>query len=65
MNYDHILIRFGEISTKGKNRRSFIERLKQNIRLVLKDYKKVKYFSNRTGCQLHLMEKTRRKFVPY
>ncbi|MGA3855022.1 tRNA 4-thiouridine(8) synthase ThiI, partial [Bacillus pumilus] len=42
MNYDHILIRFGEISTKGKNRRSFIERLKQNIRLVLKDYKKVK-----------------------
>lgn len=65
MNYDHILIRFGEISTKGKNRRSFIERLKQNIRLVLKDYKKVKYFSNRTGCQLLLMEKTRRKYVPY
>lgn len=39
MNYDHILIRFGEISTKGKNRRSFIERLKQNIKLVLNDYK--------------------------
>ena len=34
MNYDHILIRFGEISTKGKNRRSFIERLKQNIRMA-------------------------------
>ncbi|MCY8335518.1 tRNA 4-thiouridine(8) synthase ThiI, partial [Bacillus spizizenii] len=47
MNYDHILIRFGEISTKGKNRKSFIERLKQNVRLVLKDYPNLKYFSNR------------------
>lgn len=54
MNYDHILIRFGEISTKGKNRRSFIERLKQNIRLVLKDYKKVKYFSNRDRMSITL-----------
>ncbi|MEC2306857.1 tRNA uracil 4-sulfurtransferase ThiI [Bacillus atrophaeus] len=54
MNYDHILIRFGEISTKGKNRRSFIERLKQNIKLVLNDYKKLKYFSNRDRMTITL-----------
>ncbi|MFB8735461.1 hypothetical protein ACEQPO_22015 [Bacillus sp. SL00103] len=28
MKYDHILVRFGEISTKGKNRKKFIEKLK-------------------------------------
>ncbi|ARW07881.1 tRNA uracil 4-sulfurtransferase ThiI [Bacillus atrophaeus] len=54
MNYDHILIRFGEISTKGKNRRSFIERLKQNIKLVLNDYNKLKYFSNRDRMTITL-----------
>ncbi|MEC1627401.1 tRNA 4-thiouridine(8) synthase ThiI [Bacillus mojavensis] len=54
MNYDHILIRFGEISTKGKNRKSFIERLKQNIRLVLKDYPTLKYFSNRDRMTITL-----------
>ncbi|QYG89643.1 tRNA uracil 4-sulfurtransferase ThiI [Bacillus atrophaeus] len=54
MNYDHILIRFGEISTKGKNRRSFIERLKQNIKLVLNDYKKLKFFSNRDRMTITL-----------
>ena len=29
MKYDYILIRFGEISTKGKNRRLFVDRLKR------------------------------------
>lgn len=38
MEYDHILIRFGEIALKGKNRRSFEEQLMRNIRPFLKDY---------------------------
>ena len=25
--YDHILVRFGELTTKGKNRKDFIKRL--------------------------------------
>ncbi len=37
MNYDRILIRYGEIALKGKNRSSFEERLAQNIRAVLKN----------------------------
>ncbi|MCI3987825.1 tRNA 4-thiouridine(8) synthase ThiI, partial [Bacillus vallismortis] len=44
MNFDHILIRFGEISNKGINRKSFFERFKQIFRLVLIDYPNLKYF---------------------
>ncbi|PWA11147.1 tRNA 4-thiouridine(8) synthase ThiI [Pueribacillus theae] len=38
MEYDHILIRYGEIALKGKNRRSFEEQLRRNIKPLLKDY---------------------------
>lgn len=35
MQYDHILIRYGEITTKGRNRSRFTERLRRNIRQKL------------------------------
>ena len=38
VNYDTVLIRYGELSTKGKNRKDFIKRLDKNIRRMLKDY---------------------------
>ncbi|PLR83713.1 tRNA 4-thiouridine(8) synthase ThiI [Bacillus canaveralius] len=38
MNYDRILIRYGEISTKGRNRNKFISLLKASIQRVLRDY---------------------------
>lgn len=38
MNYDHIMVRFGELSTKGKNKKDFIRVLADNIRFALKDY---------------------------
>ncbi|MGG5833190.1 hypothetical protein ACQ4LK_24965, partial [Bacillus pumilus] len=38
MKYDHILVRFGEISTKGKNRKKFIEKLRQHIRFESVSY---------------------------
>jgi len=38
MKYDHILIRFGEMSTKGKNRKRFVYRLKRNIEKKLRDF---------------------------
>lgn len=41
MKYDRILIRYGELSTKGKNRNHFITHLKKNIRGVLKDFKDI------------------------
>ena len=41
MNYDRIMVRFGELSTKGKNKKDFIRLLGQNIRRALKSYKEV------------------------
>ena len=32
LTYDHILVRFGELSTKGKNRKDFIKRLLTNVK---------------------------------
>lgn len=37
MVYDYILVRYGEIALKGKNRYRFEDRLAQNIRNILKD----------------------------
>lgn len=42
MEYDHILIRFGEIALKGKNRRSFEQQLIRNIKPLLKDFPNVR-----------------------
>ncbi|MBD8068985.1 tRNA uracil 4-sulfurtransferase ThiI [Bacillus sp. PS06] len=47
MQYDHILIRFGEISTKGRNRKRFIDKLKRNIQNKLTDYPQIKIETTR------------------
>ncbi|MGP4108283.1 tRNA uracil 4-sulfurtransferase ThiI [Virgibacillus sp. L01] len=41
MQYDHILIRYGEIALKGKNRKKFIVQLQNNIRRKLKAFPEV------------------------
>ena len=38
ITYDHIMIRFGELSTKGKNKKQFIHLLFNNIRHSLKEF---------------------------
>ncbi len=40
-NYDLIMIRFGELSTKGKNKNEFISLLFDNVRNSLKEFPKV------------------------
>ena len=42
MSYDHILIRYGELALKGKNRKHFIRILKENIKAKLKDFTQIK-----------------------
>lgn len=42
MQYDRILIRYGEMSTKGKNRNRFVVRLKRNIQKKIKGISKHK-----------------------
>ena len=51
--YDHILVRFGELSTKGKNRKDFIKRLLTNVKNALRDYDKLTY--ERTHDRMYIM----------
>lgn len=41
MKYDHILIRYGELSLKGKNTKHFLNKLQRNIEHKLVDYPKI------------------------
>lgn len=38
MQYTEIMVRYGELSTKGKNRKDFIRQLGKNVRHVLHDF---------------------------
>ncbi|MEQ6388703.1 tRNA uracil 4-sulfurtransferase ThiI [Bacillaceae bacterium S4-13-58] len=42
MQYDHILIRYGEMTLKGKNRKMFIGKLHENLRSKLRHFPKIK-----------------------
>lgn len=43
MTYDNIMVRFGELSTKGKNKKEFIRILAKNIRNALSDFDRLTY----------------------
>jgi thiamine biosynthesis protein ThiI len=47
MEYDRILIRYGEISTKGRNRNQFVEKLRKSIKIALAPFPKIKIQANR------------------
>ena len=43
VQYDTVLIRYGELSTKGKNRKDFIARLFHNVKYMLRDHPALEY----------------------
>nr|WP_240374604.1 tRNA uracil 4-sulfurtransferase ThiI [Bacillus piscicola] len=55
MIYDHILVRYGELALKGKNRGDFEKTLKKNVQHALKDHPacKVKRTYGRMVIELH------------
>ncbi|WP_018659495.1 tRNA uracil 4-sulfurtransferase ThiI [Allofustis seminis] len=55
MKPSQIMVRYGELSTKGKNINDFIQLLAQNIKYALKDYPKAKvqWHRDRTYIVLH------------
>ena len=42
-DYDTVLIRYGELTTKGKNRKDFIRKLDNNIRGILREFTQLEY----------------------
>lgn len=47
MNYDRIIIRYGEISTKGRNRKLFIDKLRRSIKPLLRNTPRAKIDASR------------------
>ncbi len=47
MHYDHIIVRYGEISLKGKNRKHFINHLKANLKHKLSKFPNIQIIRGR------------------
>ena len=54
ITYDHIMVRFGELSTKGKNKNEFISILFFNIKHALKEFPDVSVSSRYDHIYVHL-----------
>ena len=54
ISYDHIMVRFGELSTKGKNKKEFISILFFNIKHALKEFPNVTVSSRYDHIYVHL-----------
>ncbi|AXJ13338.1 tRNA uracil 4-sulfurtransferase ThiI [Streptococcus pluranimalium] len=54
LQYSEIMVRYGELSTKGKNRMRFINKLRRNVQDVLSVYPEVKVIADRDRCHVFL-----------
>ncbi|MBE6115797.1 MAG: tRNA 4-thiouridine(8) synthase ThiI [Erysipelotrichaceae bacterium] len=54
LKYEYILVRFGELSTKGKNKNDFIKRLTVNMQRALQDYPRLRFERTRDHVYIHL-----------
>ncbi|MHC0037350.1 tRNA uracil 4-sulfurtransferase ThiI [Pseudoneobacillus sp. C159] len=58
MKYDRILVRYGELSTKGRNRNRFIDKLKKSIRLSLRNFPTASIEADRERMYILLGDET-------
>lgn len=54
MKYTEIMVRYGELSTKGKNKRQFIGRLNGNVTKALRHFPEVRIHPKRDRMHIHL-----------
>ncbi|WP_132371125.1 tRNA uracil 4-sulfurtransferase ThiI [Melghiribacillus thermohalophilus] len=54
MQYDHIVIRYGEMSLKGKNRKHFIAQLKENLQKKLFEFPDAQLYKTRDRMYIQL-----------
>ena len=52
--YDHIVVRYGELSTKGKNKKDFTRQLTNNIKRRLADFSNLEYKTLHDGLFIKL-----------
>lgn len=63
MEFDHIIIRYGEISTKKRNRKGFVDKLKENIRWTLEDFSNAKLSASRDRMCILLNGEDHREII--
>lgn len=64
MKYTEIMVRYGELSTKGKNRKSFIMQLAENVRRTLAEFPEVKIHADRDRMHLLLNGADSEQIIP-
>ena len=64
MKYTEIMVRYGELSTKGKNRKTFIMQLAQNVKRALADFPALKIHADRDRMHILLNGEDREEVIP-
>jgi tRNA uracil 4-sulfurtransferase len=65
MKYNRILVRYGEISTKGRNRKKFTSKLRENIVQALKEFEGVSVSASRDRLHILLGEENGEDIIPH
>lgn len=63
MKCDYLMIHYGELGTKGDNKRLFISQLVRNIRQSLKEFPTVEVTSDHDHAYVHLFEEDPQKII--
>lgn len=64
MKYTEIMVRYGELSTKGKNRKLFIMQLAKNVRAALIDFPNLKIHADRDRMHILLNGEDSDEVIP-
>ena len=64
MKYDYIMVRFGELSTKGKNKKDFIHILARNIKNALSDFKSLEFITRYDHIYVKLNDENLDEIIP-
>jgi tRNA uracil 4-sulfurtransferase len=64
MKYNRILVRYGEISTKGRNRKMFTAKLRENILQALKDFPTISIAASRDRLHIQLGDENGEEIIP-
>lgn len=64
MKYTEIIVRYGELSTKGKNRKTFIMQLAQNVKRALADFPALKIHADRDRMHILLNGEDSEEVIP-
>lgn len=64
MQYSEIMVRYGELSTKGKNKKVFIRQLAQNTRYALREFPGLKIHADRDRMHILLNNEDSAQVMP-